>query len=106
MKIINKKIYINIEYKIILINKPELLILLSQIKIRKMILSFYIKGLKSAIYNINEYILILIYISIIKNGIIIFYRITRKIYLVNNLKTYILIDNNIIEPEKIVLDIN
>ena len=47
-----------------------------------------------------------IYISIIKNSVIIFYRITREIYLVDNLKTHILINNNIIKLKKIVLDIN
>ena len=69
-------------------------------------LILYIKNLKSTIYNINEYILIFIYILIIKNDIIIFYRIIKKIYFVNNLKIYILINNDIIKPEKIILNIN
>ena len=45
------------------------------------------------------------YISTSKDDIKILYRIFREIYLVNNLKTYLLIDNNIIDLEKIVLDI-
>ena len=34
------------------------------------------------------------------------YRILREIYLINNLKTYMLIENNIIELKEIVLNIN
>ena len=48
----------------------------------------------------------LIYISTSKkDDIKIFYRIFREIYLVSNLKTYLLIDNNIIDLEKIMLNI-
>ena len=41
-----------------------------------------------------------------KNNIRILYRILKKIYLINNLKTYILIENNIIELKEIILNIN
>ena len=41
-----------------------------------------------------------------KNNIKILYRILRKIHLINNLKIYILIENNIIELKEIVLNIN
>ena len=34
------------------------------------------------------------------------YRILREIHLINNLKTYILIENNIIKLKEIVLNIN
>ena len=44
--------------------------------------------------------LILIYLFIIKSDDIkILYRIIREIYLINDLKAYILIENNIIEFE-------
>ena len=56
-------------------------------------------------HNTNEYILILIYISANKNDIKILYRIFKEIYLVSNLKTHLLIDNNIIDLKKIVLNI-
>ena len=57
-------------------------------------------------HDTNEYILILIYISIIKKeDIKIFYRIFKEIYLINNLKTYLFINNNVINLEKIVLNI-
>ena len=45
-------------------------------------------------------------ISEVKNNIRILYRILREIYLINNLKTYILIENNIIELKEIVLNIS
>ena len=69
-------------------------------------LLFRVKGLKLAIYNINKYIFISIYIFIIKkNNIKILYRIYKEIYFINNLKVYILLNNNIIGPKKIILDI-
>ena len=65
-----------------------------------------IKGLGLVIYDINEYVLILIYISTIKkDGTKILYRINREIYLIDYLKVYILLNNNIIGPKKIILDI-
>ena len=41
-----------------------------------------------------------------KNSIKILYRILREIYLINNLKTYILIENNIVKLKEIVLNIS
>lgn len=52
-----------------------------------MIFLLRIKSLDLAIYDINKYILILIYISINKkDDIKILYYILKEIYLVNNLK--------------------
>ena len=56
-------------------------------------------------HDTNEYVLISIYISTSKDDIKILYRIFREIYLVNNLKTHLFIDNNVIDLEKIVLNI-
>ena len=51
-------------------------------------------------HNTDKYVLILIYISAVKkNGTKIFYRIIREIYLISNLKAYILIENNIVDLE-------
>ena len=69
-------------------------------------LSLRVKNLNLAIHDINEYILILIYISINKkNDIKILYRIFKEIHLINNLKIYLFIDNNIINLKKIILNI-
>ena len=83
-----------------------MLALLSYIKIRRIILSLRIKDLRLIIYNINKYVLILIFISIVKNDIKVLYYIFREVHLINDLKAYILLDNNIIKLEKIILDIN
>ena len=74
-------------------------------KIRRIASPLRVKGLDLATHDINEYILILIYISTSKDDIKILYRIFREIYLVNNLKAYLLIDNNVIDLEKIMLNI-
>ena len=59
-----------------------------------------------AIHDTNEYILILIYIPAIKeDDIKVLYRINREIYLIDYLKVYILLGNNMIGSKKIILDI-
>ena len=64
-----------------------------------------VKNLNLTIHDTNEYILILIYISFIKkDDIKILYRIFKEIHLINNLKTHLLIDNNV-NLEKIMLNI-
>ncbi len=56
--------------------------------------------------NTNEYILILIYISTIKkDDTKILYRVYKEIHLINNLKAYILLKNNIINTKKIIFNI-
>ena len=75
-------------------------------KIRRITLSLRIKSLNLAIYDINEYVLILIFIlAIRKDDIKVLYRIFREIYLVSNLKAHLLIDNNVIDSKKVMLDI-
>ena len=64
-----------------------------------------VKGLGSAMYDIDNYVLILFYISVIKDDKRVLCRIRREIYLVNNLKAYMLLGNDIIGPKKILLDI-
>lgn len=57
-------------------------------------------------YNTDKYVLISIYISISKvDGSKVLYRIQREIHLINSLKAHILLENNVIDPEKIILDI-
>ena len=75
-------------------------------KIRRIALSLRIKDLDSIIYDIDEYILILMYISASKkDDIKILCRIFREIHLISDLKTYLFIDNNIIDLEKIIFNI-
>lgn len=56
--------------------------------------------------DINEYILISIYIFVSKNGNDILCRIYKKIYFVDNLKIHVFIKNDVINLEKIVLNVN
>ena len=80
--------------------------LIFKIKIRIMIFSFRVKKLKSTMHDIDEYMFIFIYIFKNKqNDIKKLYRILRKIYFVENLKAHILINNIIIDFEKIVINI-
>ena len=83
-----------------------MLTLLSLIKIRKIISFFRVKSLRSAMHDMNEYILILIYIFIVKkDNIKILYCIYKEIHFIDNLKIYMLLNNDIINFEKIVLNI-
>ena len=68
-------------------------------------LFYYIKDLRLTIHDINKYILILMYIFIVRNNIKIFCRIYKEIHFIKNLKAYILLNNNIINSEKIILNI-
>ena len=82
-----------------------MLTLLFFIKIRKITLFFRIKSIKSTMHDIDKYVLISIYIFIVKNNIKVLYRIYKKNYFIDNLKTHILLNNNIINFKKIVLNI-
>ena len=71
-----------------------------------MTLFFRVKDLKSTMHDMNEYILISIYIFIIrKDDIKILYRIYKEIHFINNLKVYMLLNNDIISPKKIILNV-
>ena len=86
-------------------NKLYLLTLLSLIKIRKITSSLYIKDFELTMHDINKYVLILIYIFVIKNNVKILNRIYKNIYFVDNLKIYILLNNNVINLKKIILNV-
>ena len=58
-------------------------------------------------HDTAEYMLISIYIPVIKeDGTKVLCRIHREIHLVDNLKAHMLLGNDVIGPEKIVLDIS
>ena len=70
-----------------------------------MVLSLRVKGLDLAMHDTAEYVLILIYISAVKDGVNVLYRILREIHLIDNLKAYMLLGNNVIDLKRIILDI-
>ena len=83
-----------------------MLTLLFLMKIRKITSFFYVKSLRSTMHDTNKYILISIYIFIVKKyDIKILYRIYKKIHFINNLKTHMLLNNNIINFKKIVVNV-
>ena len=76
-------------------------------KIRKISSYLRVKELDSTMHNIDEYMLILIYLSGLKrddNKALTY--IIREIHLVSNLKANLLMRNNIIRSEKIMLDVS
>ena len=74
-------------------------------KIRRITSPLRVKGFKSIMHDIDEYILILMYIFIVRNDIKVLCRIYKEIHLVNNLKVYMLLNNDIISLKKIVLNV-
>jgi len=68
-------------------------------------LSITICNLNNIKYFINKNIIVLIFFSEIKNKKQVFAKIICKIYLIDNLKTNILIKNNFINFKKIVIKI-
>ena len=56
-------------------------------------------------HDIAEYVLILIYISAIKDDVNMLFHILQKIHLIDNLKVYMLLDNNVIDLKRIILNI-
>ena len=70
-----------------------------------MISFFHVKDLRSTMHDTNEYVLISIYILIIKNNIKVLYRIYKEFHFIDNLKAYMLLNNNIINLEKIMLNV-
>ena len=76
------------------------------VNIRRMTSLLYIKDLELIIHNIDKYVLILIYIPIVRDDIKVFYRIYKEIHLINNLKAHMLLNNDIINSKKIILNVS
>ena len=64
-----------------------------------------VKGVGSLTHESNEYILLPLYIPAMKNGRKVLCKIQREIHLVHNLKAHLLIGNDILGPEKIIINI-
>ena len=76
-------------------------------KIKKILSYLRVKGLDSIMHNIDEYVLILMYLLGLKrDNNKALTCIMREIYLINNLKINLLIRNNIIELKKIILNVS
>ena len=93
-------IYVDSRYIINLINKKFLKTQISEIEIRFINITIKIRKIKPVKYNVNEYVILQIYFAG-KNKIIL---IKKKLYLIDDLRTNIFIENNIIVLEKIVVN--
>lgn len=98
-------IYLNTRSRIILANKEFFRFQSLDTLIRIMILSIIVRNLNDIKHRIDEYIIAFMYFSKIKNEKSIFAKIAREIHLIDNLKTNMLIENDLINLEKIVIDV-
>ncbi len=85
------------KYLITLINIIYLKKVLLKVKIKKISLLILIYNINNRIIKIYKYIIIKIFIIKIINRKLIIVAIIIKIYLINNLKANLLINNNIIK---------
>lgn len=84
------------KYLVTLNNRKYILYSISRIKIRRIISLVLVRNLENRIIIINNYIILIIYVDrLINNSILKIIYFFIKVYLVNNLKTNLLIKNNI-----------
>ena len=103
---IDQEICVDSGCGVTLADKPWLLALLPEVEIRRMASPLRVKGLGSAMHDTDEYVLIPMYIPSTKSdGTRVLCHITREVHLVDNLKAHMLLGNDVIGPERIVLDI-
>ena len=104
---IDEEVCIDTGCGVTLADKPWLLALLPEVEIRRMPKALRVKGLGTAMHDTDEYVLVPMYLPAVKqDGTRVLCRIVREIHLVDNLKAHMLIGNDIVGPEKIVLDVN
>ena len=74
-----------------------MLYIVSEVEIKKMILSILVRKLENRIIITDKYIILTLYIDeILNEGVSKTAYFTIEVYLINDLKANILIDNNII----------
>ena len=87
----------NFEIEIIFLNRIQRQKFFLNIKISKITSSIRIKKFNNVIYNINEFIIIIMYINDeLFNDILIIAKLVMKTYLIDNLKVNMLINNDIV----------
>ena len=78
----------------------------SEIKIHIMTFSLRVKDIDATIHEINEYVQISLYFFEQKNDKSALTCITKEIYLMNDLKAKLLIENDFFESKSFIIDIN
>ena len=80
---------------------------LPNLKVSKIVSPLRVRGVRATKHKTSDFITVLVYFpSIDKNGNKVLVYIKREFYLVDDLRAKMLIGNNIIAPEKIVIDIS
>lgn len=75
------------------------------IKLRKITVKILIRGLDFKIHHSDKYIILTFYIKdIFLDNTRAFVKITREIYIIDNLKADIFIEVNILTPKRIIID--
>ena len=96
---------LDIESNIILMNQNFFITQISDVRVRKMIISILIRDLNISKYMFDEYVIMNIHFSEInknKNSVMI--KIIRETHLIDNLKVNIIIKNNCIESKEIAVN--
>ena len=99
-------VYIDIDCEAILNDKKFIQIKCSKIEIHSMTTSLRMREIEAIIHETNEYIKILIYMSNVKNDKQVLTCIEREIYLIDDLKANLLIENDFLRFEEFIIDVN
>ena len=79
--------------------------MLSISEIKKIAIKILIRDLESKIYYFDKYAILIFYIkSVLFNNTRVFAKIIREIYIINDLKTNILIELNILISKRIIIN--
>lgn len=79
---------------------------LLDVEIYIVVFSLRTRDIDATTHETNEYVQISVYFWDIKNEQQILIRITKELYLINDLKTNLLIDNDFLESENFTININ
>ena len=98
-------ICVNFEVEITFLNRIQRQKFFLNIKISKMISLIRVREFDSVIYNINEFVIIIMYANNeLFNDILIVAKMIMKTHLIDNLKVNIIIDNDVFVSQKIKFD--
>ena len=99
-----ENVCLDIDANVTLVNRVFFKRQISNTSIRTMIASLEVRGLDTIKHQSFDYAIVDIHLFDIKNGEQVNALIRREIHLVDNLKTNMLIDNDIIDFESIIID--
>ena len=102
LTVAKKKLYVDANYTIIIVNRT---FIFSIAVIKKIATKILIRELRFKIYYSNKFNIIIFYIKrVLSNGTRAFAEIIREIYIVDNLKTKMLIEVDILILKRIIIN--